>query len=107
AIILLILGLLIGAGVAVYIARLIVTPLRSVSIALRAVADGDLTVPPDVTSRDEVGLIAADLGLAIASLRQTVGMLADTSDTFAGASEELLATSGQLAGTASSASEHA
>ena len=81
-------------GVAV--ARSIVRPLKKCVVALKAMAGGDLTVPADVASRDEVGQLAQALTTAQASLRATLLGVVETADTVAAAAEELSAANTQV-----------
>ena len=92
---------------ALYVGRLIVTPLRRVSGVLDAVASGDLTQEPDVHQRDEVGQMADSLRRAIATLRRTVSALSEHANTLAGSSEELSATSRQSASSAETGARQA
>jgi methyl-accepting chemotaxis protein len=61
---------------ALWVARMIIVPLRRVSSVLDAVAEGDLSRDPEVDQRDEVGHMARSLRRAIATLRATVTDLA-------------------------------
>ncbi|WNB85222.1 methyl-accepting chemotaxis protein [Cellulomonas sp. ATA003] len=86
-----------GAVLSWVVSGRIVAGLRRVHAALTAMADGDLTVTAGVTSRDEVGEMAAALGSAQASLRTTLGQVAEASHTVAAASEELATANAQVA----------
>ncbi|WP_299036764.1 methyl-accepting chemotaxis protein [uncultured Pseudokineococcus sp.] len=103
----LVIGLALATALAVLAVRRITRPLARVSAVLDAIADGDLTSSADVTSRDEVGRMAASLDRATTSLRGTVATLAATSSTLSAASEELSATSGEIAGGSQQASAQA
>lgn len=68
-------GLLIGIGAAVFIARNIAVPLHTSIVHLNAVADGDLTqsIPEGLTKReDEVGLVVQTLQKMQASLQMVL-----------------------------------
>ena len=65
--------------------------------ALAAIADGDLTVAPGVTSRDEVGDMARTLIRAQVSLRTTMSGVTETAQAVAAAAEELSAANTQVA----------
>ena len=84
-------GLVLAGGAAVWITRLIVRPLAEVSSGLATMADGDLTRIVPVTSRDELGRMAASYNRATTELRKAVAALASSSET-------LTATSGHLSG---------
>ncbi|MET0495311.1 MAG: methyl-accepting chemotaxis protein [Actinoplanes sp.] len=96
-ILVLVIGILLALGLALYAARRIVMPLRQVSAVIDAVAAGDLTATADVHSRDEVGAMATALDAANARTRATIGAVADTANTLASSSEELSTTNRQVA----------
>ncbi|MCA0145643.1 methyl-accepting chemotaxis protein [Blastococcus sp. LR1] len=81
-------------------ARSVVRPLRRVQASLDAVAQGDLTRPAGVHSRDEVGQMAAALTTAQDSLRRLVSSVVASADAVAASSEELSASSGQISASA-------
>ena len=103
----LLLGAALSIGLAVLVGRLIVGPLRKVSAVLARLADGDLTGSADVTSRDELGRMAASLDTATAALRTTIGGLATSASTLAGSAEELSATNNQISASAQQTSTQA
>ncbi|MFC8923831.1 methyl-accepting chemotaxis protein [Cellulosimicrobium sp. NPDC057127] len=88
----LVLSLLLGVRVANTIRRSAGTVQRSIG----ALAAGDLTVPADVDSRDELGQMAAALTAAQTNLRGIIGEVAGTSEAVAAAAEQLSATSHQF-----------
>jgi methyl-accepting chemotaxis protein len=98
-------GLAIALCLAIYVARLIVLPLRRVASVLRAVADKDLSQHADVHSRDELGQMGAALEDATRSLRATIEAISDNAQVLAAASEELTATSQQVTSSAAHAAE--
>ncbi|WP_227659464.1 methyl-accepting chemotaxis protein, partial [Georgenia subflava] len=71
--------------------------LRRVGQSIDALADGDLTVPTEVRTRDEVGRMARSLSRAQTNLRAVVGELAVTSHTVADAAHALSAAGTQFA----------
>lgn len=75
--------------------------------ALRSVAEGDLTVPVAVDTRDEVGRMAADLRTAQDTLRTSLAAMGDNAGMLASAAEEMSAVSAQLGSTAAGSSEQA
>ena len=91
------LAIVLTMAAAMLAARLIVTPLRSVSTMLRSVAAGDLTAEITIERDDEVGQMAGALRTAMASLRGAMSTIAEHSVTIAGASQELSVTSRQSA----------
>ena len=86
-------GVLLALGLALYAARSIVAPLRRVSVAIEAIAAGNLTATADVHTRDEIGVMAAALDAANARTRAAIGAVANTANTLAASSEELSASS--------------
>ncbi|GAA2884351.1 methyl-accepting chemotaxis protein [Actinoplanes cyaneus] len=91
------LALLLGVAGALFVARLIIVPLRKVSGVLDRVAEGDLSGDPDVHQRDELGHMADSLRAATASLRQTVTDLTSHSESLAVEAGALADTSRQSA----------
>ena len=94
------LGLVVGIALALLVSRQIVKPLGRVKRSLEAMADGDLTNDADVTSRDEVGQMAAALHQAQTSLREVLAEVVSSADAVAASSEELSATSSQISASA-------
>jgi methyl-accepting chemotaxis protein len=93
-------GLVLAVGLALYVSRLITRPLGRVNTVLAAVAAGDLTQSAQVSSRDEVGQMAAALDTATASMREALSAMAESATTLSSSSEELSAVSGQIAASA-------
>jgi methyl-accepting chemotaxis protein len=100
-------SLLIAAAALVLIAlvswltlRSIKRPVERVKTALEALATGDLTVATGVTSRDEVGQMAAALDSAQTSLREVLSSVVSSADAVAASSEELSASSAQISASA-------
>ncbi|WP_448626130.1 methyl-accepting chemotaxis protein [Geodermatophilus sp. URMC 64] len=92
-----------GIGVALLavlgwlITRSVVRPLRRVGAVVAAMADGDLRGTTGVTSRDEVGRMAAALETSMANMRTVVAAIGDSSTTLASATEELSASAQDMA----------
>ncbi|MEN3357942.1 MAG: methyl-accepting chemotaxis protein, partial [Mycobacteriales bacterium] len=105
--ILLVIGLVAGLAAALYVARLIVNPLRQVAVVLDRMADGDLTAELNLTSKDELGLMARSLNRATDSMRSTLRTIDQSAGSLAAASEELSATSAQIASSAEESSAQA
>jgi methyl-accepting chemotaxis protein len=103
----LVIGVALAVFLALFMSHLVVSPLRKVSRVLRAVAEGDLTQQANVTSRDEVGQMAADLNTAVASLREAIETMALSATALAGSSDELSAASHQIAASAEETSAQA
>ncbi|HYN92391.1 MAG TPA: methyl-accepting chemotaxis protein [Pilimelia sp.] len=90
-----------------WIARGIVSRVRRVAVVVDGLATGDLTRRTDVDSRDEIGIMAAQLDAATAGLRETVSRIGGNSESLAGAAQELSTVSTQIAGNAEQASSRA
>ena len=101
---LLVAGLVVGLGLALYVSRLITRPLGRVNEVLGAVADGDLTRTAQVDSRDEVGVMAANVNRAAESMRLAVETIGTSARALSGSSEELSTVSQQIAASADQAS---
>jgi methyl-accepting chemotaxis protein len=68
----LIVGFVLAALLGAAVVRLVRRQLTTVSAALHAVAEGDLTVPAQVNGRDELGVMAEEVNRAREGLRGTV-----------------------------------
>ncbi|GGN85096.1 hypothetical protein GCM10010112_65120 [Actinoplanes lobatus] len=86
-------ALVIAVIAALYVARLIVQPLRRVGQVLDWVAEGDLSGDPRVRQRDEVGHMADSLRRATGTLRQTVSDLSEHARSLAAQAVALTQTS--------------
>ena len=104
---LLLVGIALGLGLALYTARLIVKPLASVRQVLQAVAAGDLTRTAPVSSRDEVGAMAGDLNTAIASMHEAIELLGRSAASVGTSSAELSSVSRSIAESADQAAAQA
>ncbi|MFO1498352.1 MAG: methyl-accepting chemotaxis protein [Verrucomicrobiota bacterium] len=92
----LILALVVGVVLAVYLTRAITRPIIEVGSVLKIVAQGDLTRKMEVTSKDEIGQMAASLNEMIDSLSSIVADVAKASDNVSSGSQEMSATAQQL-----------
>ncbi len=93
-------SVLIAAALAFLVVRRILSTVRSVQTALQAMAEGDLTVAPEVRDQDELGRMASSLAEAQRSLRSVLSSVASSSDAVAASSEELSASSAQISASA-------
>ncbi|WP_040338834.1 methyl-accepting chemotaxis protein [Candidatus Blastococcus massiliensis] len=93
-------GLLLIGGVTLLTMRSITRPVTQVKRSLDALAIGDLTVATGVTSKDEVGQMAAALDAAQANLREVMATVVGSADAVAASSEELSASSAQISASA-------
>jgi methyl-accepting chemotaxis protein len=90
----------IAAGLTFVVVRRIVRTLQSVQTSAEAMAAGDLTVATGVTSRDEMGRMAAALDSAQGALRGVLASVVESADAVAASSEELSASSAQISASA-------
>jgi methyl-accepting chemotaxis protein len=90
------LALLVAGLTAFGVVRATRRPLRRLLDALTAVANRDLTVQVDVTSKDELGQMATALNQALDSLRTTISAAASGTQDLSDASTELQGASGEL-----------
>jgi methyl-accepting chemotaxis protein len=93
-------GILVAAGLAVVVVRMLTRTIRSVQKSVEALAEGDMTVAPEVRSMDEMGRMAASLATAQTHLRSVMASVVASSDAVASASEELSASSAQMSAAA-------
>jgi methyl-accepting chemotaxis protein len=103
----LLVGLVLALLVGLFVTRLIRKQLASVSRALGAVADGDLTVAAEVRSRDELGAMAVAVNRARDGLRDTVTSLTSGSRTLGDCTVQLAGVTVRIAGSAREAAAQA
>ncbi|GIJ64594.1 methyl-accepting chemotaxis protein [Virgisporangium aurantiacum] len=97
-------GLAVALGVAFWTARMIRRQLVDVGESLEAVAQGDLTRPATVRSRDELGQMAAAVNRANANIRETVGALTAGAQTLGVSSQRLTGVTERIAASAQATS---
>jgi len=86
------LALMVGAVLAVMIARHISKPLVAVTKVAQSVADGDLNVKiPTIKNRDEIGVLSRAVSEMVHSLREVIGEVLTQSESVAATSQELSA----------------
>ena len=93
---------LVGAGLSVTLAVLVVrritSGIRSVQAALESLATGDLTHEVEVLSRDELGQMSESYDLAVSTLRTAMTGVVGTANAVAQSAEDLGAANSQVAG---------
>ncbi|RZU33728.1 methyl-accepting chemotaxis protein [Blastococcus saxobsidens] len=94
------LAALVAVGLTVLVVRRINRTVRAVQTTAEAMAAGDLTTSTGVTSRDELGRMAAALDSAQGSLREVLSSVVASADAVAASSEELSASSAQISASA-------
>jgi methyl-accepting chemotaxis protein len=103
----LVIGFVLATLVGVAVVRLVRRQLTTVSDALHAVAEGDLTVPAQVNGRDELGVMAQEVNRAREGLRGTVIALTQGARTLGEGTERLTEVTTRLAAGAREASSQA
>ncbi|WP_067508818.1 methyl-accepting chemotaxis protein [Actinoplanes sp. TFC3] len=83
-------------GMAIPLARSITKPVRRLAEVIDALARGDLTRRTGVTSKNEIGRMAAGMDAAVASIHQSLSTIGHNSDTLASAATQLSAVAGQI-----------
>ncbi|WP_169166368.1 methyl-accepting chemotaxis protein [Cellulomonas taurus] len=94
--ILLVVGIGLVAAVGLVIAGMIRRQVHQVQRAITAMAEGDLTVAPQVDTDDELGQMSRSLTVAQRNLRDTISGVVETAQTVAAAAEELSAAATQV-----------
>ena len=90
----------VGTLVSLYMARVIANPVVKLLAVVKEVAKGDLTIKPEVTSSDEVGLLAAGLNEMVTSNAQLIGAMKHSTTTLDSMSQQYAESSHQVATTA-------
>lgn len=90
-----VLALLLGAGAAWWITRLITQPLRQTLAVVARIAEGDLTHSLQSDRRDEIGMLQRAIGGMNQTLRQLISGIRDSVTQIASAAEELSAVTEQ------------
>ncbi|MEU4693792.1 methyl-accepting chemotaxis protein [Actinoplanes sp. NPDC023714] len=103
----LVVGLILAIAIAVLVSRLIGRQLSSVSSALAAVAEGDLTVGAEVHARDELGAMAVAVNTAREGLRSMVTRLTSSSQTLGVSTERLTRVAEEIGESAQNAAAQA
>jgi methyl-accepting chemotaxis protein len=91
------LALLVGGLFSTLVTKSITKPVDELLALNSRLADGDLTVKIDLSSNDEIGLLADSSRQMVASMREILSKVAETSGLVASASHQLQATAGQIA----------
>jgi len=90
-------ALLTAFSMGLFIASSIVNPLKKVFNAMQQMASGDLSVRSDITSRDEMGMLAGELNEMADTLNTTISRVAQNGIEVAAAANQLHSTSEQMA----------
>jgi methyl-accepting chemotaxis protein len=81
---------------AIVIARILSAPLRDLARKAEQIANGDLNVTIEQTSRDEVGQLSGSFATMTRNLRDVIGRLTETSHDLSSASNQLRITAEQM-----------
>ncbi|CRM14313.1 Serine chemoreceptor protein [Pseudomonas sp. 24 E 1] len=85
-------ALLIGLGLAVFIARIISRPLRQAASAAEQLAEGNLNAHIELGGKDETGMVLNAMRNMVGKLAHIIGEVRNAADNLASASEEVSAT---------------
>jgi methyl-accepting chemotaxis protein len=85
-------ALLIGLGLAVFIARIISRPLRQAASAAEQLAEGNLNAHIEPGGKDETGMVLNAMRNMVGKLAHIIGEVRNAADNLASASEEVSAT---------------
>jgi len=89
-------GVLLGIGLGFFISRSVTKPIGKAVDVANALADGDLSIVIETTSKDEAGQLLLAMRRMVEKLQQVVGEVNASAQTLAGASEEVSATAQSL-----------
>ena len=95
--IIIVIALLTAVSIGVFIARSIVNPLTKVFTTMQQMAAGNLSVRSDITSRDEMGMLAMELNIMAETLHDTISRVVQNGIEVATAANQLHSTSEQMA----------
>ncbi|WCN36813.1 methyl-accepting chemotaxis protein [Aneurinibacillus uraniidurans] len=70
-----------------------IKPLELLQNEFKTIANGDLTQPLEIKSKDEIGELSSSVNVMIENLRSTISTISDSSHQVSTAAEELLASS--------------
>lgn len=88
-----ILAVSIGIGAAFWVTRSITRPLNEAVNVANALAEGDMTVKIEVTSKDETGMLLTSMQAMVGKLSQIIGEVRSAAENLSSASEEVSSTS--------------
>ena len=97
-------GVALLIGFALPLARSILRPVHRLGTVIEALAAGDLTQRSGISSRDELGRMAAGLDRALDTIRESMATIGDNAGTLASSASEMAVVAGQIASSAQDAS---
>ncbi len=89
-------GVLLGVGLGFFISRSVTKPIGKAVEVANALAEGDLSILIESTSKDEAGQLLMAMRRMVEKLQQVVGEVNASAQTLAGASEQVSATAQSL-----------
>ncbi|SDH70951.1 methyl-accepting chemotaxis protein [Desulfosporosinus hippei] len=89
------LATLLAVLIGILITRMIVQPLKRISESVEKVAQGNLNVELNISTEDEVGILARSFDIMTANLRGLVTQISDSAEQLTAASQEIVATMDQ------------
>jgi methyl-accepting chemotaxis protein len=102
-----VLAVLLGLGLTWIVGRQVDQAVREINSAMGAASQGDLTRPPSVASKDDLGEIASNLRTLIFNLRADIQSIVQISEQSASGAMELTATAEELSATTRDISQSA
>ncbi len=91
-------AIIVGLGVALVVSFLISRPVKTVSHSLNQLAQGNLTIPDiRVKNKDEIGILANSLNELLHHMKELIGKVVDSAAKVAASSEQLLTSNEQNA----------
>lgn len=88
---LLVVAVLVGIGIALWLARMIGKGIRATAHTAELIAAGDLTQSVDVRSSDEVGALGESFNRMVAGLRELTGEIREGAQSLSAATSEIVA----------------
>ncbi|AFQ43634.1 methyl-accepting chemotaxis protein [Desulfosporosinus meridiei] len=89
------LATLLAVLIGILITRMIVQPLKTISESVEKVAQGNLNVELNISTEDEVGILARSFDIMTANLRGLVTQISESAEQLTAASQEIVATMDQ------------
>jgi two-component system nitrate/nitrite sensor histidine kinase NarX len=78
----LLLAISLGFGIAILLSRSISRPVQALTQAATVIAGGDLSHQVQITSRDEIGVLAAAFNQMVVNLRDLIGQVRESEDRY-------------------------
>jgi methyl-accepting chemotaxis protein len=95
-IVLLSISILIAIGISYWIINSITQSIKEAKEAIKAIAEGDLSITIDTSRKDEIGELLSHLHNMAGKLKEVIGYITTASDNIASASMQMSSSSGQV-----------